>query len=125
MKNFQLFRYLKKWMPLIVLFFAVMTVFSYQLLHSRQTYIASAVIEYQKMGQEEESEPTEDGKAPDGMPIDVTEIYSSANMAKAMANLGLSYNSYSLDAFCASIKVEPVLTEPSDDAKENEKEEER
>ena len=74
MKNFQLFRYLKKWMPLIVLFFAVMTVFSYQLLHSRQTYIASAVIEYQKMGQEEESEPTEDGKAPDGMPIDVTEI---------------------------------------------------
>ena len=27
--------------------------------------------------------------------------------------------------FCASIKVEPVLTEPSDDAKENEKEEEK
>lgn len=125
MKNFQLFRYLKKWMPLIVIFFAVMTVFSYQVLNARQKYTASAVIEYQKMGQEEESEPTEDGTAPDGTSIDVTEIYSSANMAKAMANLGLSYNSYSLDAFCASIKVEPVLTETADDAKENEKEEEK
>ncbi len=119
----QLLRYLKKWMLLIIVFFVAMTVLSYRMLQSKQTYTASAVIEYKSMSNSESdsdqteadsegAEPASDGLAPDGTKIDVSEIYSSANMAKAMSNLGLSFNTYSLDALCASIKVEPIAPQP-------------
>lgn len=92
-------------MLLIVVFFVGMTAFAYRVLQSKQTYTASAVIEYKKMGgadgeqsSSQGTEPASDGLAPDGTKIDVSEIYSSANMAKAMSNLGLSYTAYSLDA---------------------------
>ncbi len=128
MKSLQLLRYLKKWMLLIVVFFVAMTVLSYQMLQSKQTYTASTVIEYKSMSNSESdsdsdqtetdsegSAPASNGLAPDGTKIDVSEIYSSANMAKAMSNLGLSFNTYSLDALCASIKVEPINLQPVGD----------
>ncbi len=104
MKNFQLFRYLKRWMPGIVLFFVVMTVAAYCALSSNQKYIATAVIHYSNEGAVE-------GLAPDGSEIDISEIYSSSNMAKAMENLGLSRDAYSVDQLCRSIMVTPILEE--------------
>jgi len=103
-KSFQLFRYLKKWMPGIVLFFAVMTVGTYCVLSSNQKYIATAVIHYS-------NEDAVEGLAPDGSEIDTSEIYSSSNMAKAMENLGLSRDTYSVDQLCSSITVTPILKE--------------
>ncbi len=102
MKNFQLFRYLKKWMPGIVLFFMVMTIGSYFILSSNQKYIARAVIHYSNEG-------AVNGFAPDGSEIDTSEIYASSNMARAMENLGLSQDMYSVDQLCSSIAVTPVL----------------
>ncbi len=111
MKKFQLFRYLKKWLPLILCFFVIMTIVSYEILGSRQKYTASAVIEYC-------NEEAKDGYAPDGSQIDVTEIASSANMAKVMANLGLSNEYYSLDAFCAGINIRPIIEEQAESIQE-------
>lgn len=102
MKKFQLFRYLKKWLPLIVIFFLAMTAFSYRILSNRQTYTASSVIEYS-------NEDAKNGYAPNGAKIDVSEISSSAGMAKVMQNLGLSHEDYSLDTLCARVSVEPVV----------------
>lgn len=104
MRNFQLFRYIKKWMPGIVLFFMVMTIGSYFILSSNQKYIATAVIHYSNEG-------AVNGFAPDGSEIDTSEIYSSSNMARAMENLGLSQDTYSIDRLCSSIAVTPVLKE--------------
>ena len=46
MKQFQIFRYLKRWLPLIVCFFIGMTLLASRVLAKKQTYTASAVIEY-------------------------------------------------------------------------------
>lgn len=107
MKKFQLFRYLKKWLPLIVIFFLAMTALSYRVLANRQTYTASSVIEYS-------NKDAKDGYAPNGAKIDVSEISSSAGMAKVMQNLGLSYENYSLDTLCAGVSVEPVIEEQAE-----------
>ena len=104
MKQFQIFRYLKRWLPLIVCFFIGMTLLASRVLAKKQTYTASAVIEYANGDAKE-------GRAPDGSAIDVSEIASAGNMAKVMENLGLSPASYSLDTLCASIRVEPIIEE--------------
>lgn len=104
MKEFQIFRYLKQWLPLILCFFVGMTIFAYRILAKKQYYIASAVIEYS-------NDQAKDGYAPDGSRIDVSEIVTSKNMTRVMENLGLPLESYSLDNLCASIKVEPVIEE--------------
>ncbi len=104
MKKFELFRYLKKWMFLIIAFFGVMTVLAFQTLEKRQRYMASSVVEFT-------NESASEGYAPDGSEIDVSEIYSSSNMTKVMDNLGLSQDDYSLDTLCAGITVTPIIEE--------------
>lgn len=103
-KRFQILRYLRRWLPLIICFFAGMTVLSSKMLGKKQTYTASAVIEYA-------NRDAKKGLAPDGSSIDVSEIASAGNMAKVMESLGLSPASYSLDSLCASIRVEPIIEE--------------
>ncbi len=102
MRDFQLGRYIKRWLPLVIAFLIVMTIFSNNFISKRQTYVASTVIEYC-------NKEAADGLAPDGTEINTAEIYSSANMARVMENLGLSIESYSLDSLCNSISVQPVL----------------
>ena len=104
MKKFELFRYLRKWMLLIIAFFCIMTVLAFQTLEKRQRYTASSVIEFT-------NESASEGYAPDGSEIDVSEIYSSSNMTKVMDNLGLSHEDYSLDTLCAGITVTPIIEE--------------
>lgn len=101
-RKFQILRYLKRWLPLIVCFFIGMTFFTSRMMAGRQSYTASAVIEYT-------NKEAKDGCAPDGSNIDVSEIASSGNMSKVMENLSLSLENYSLDTLCAGIKVDPVI----------------
>lgn len=116
MKQFQIIRYLKRWMPLIVVFLIGMTFVTTRMLEKKQTYTASAVIEYSNTG-------AKDGEAPDGSAIDVTEIASSNNMSKAMENLGMSPSSYNLDRLCASIRVEPLIDQQEQSIQEAKNEE--
>lgn len=104
MKNFQIFRYLKKWMPLVALFFVAMTAVAYGFLAGRQKYVASAVIRYN-------NEEAIDGLAPDGSEIDVAEINSSDIVAQAMKNLDLDTDEYSVEELCAAITASPILQE--------------
>lgn len=106
MREFQLGRYIKKWMPLIVIFFVVMTLFAYQTIAKMQTYVASTVIEYTNEGAIR-------GNAPDGSQINTAEIYSSSNMASTMNQLGITLDEYGLDRLCKSITVTPVVDEQS------------
>ena len=100
-RSFQILRYLKRWLPLIICFFIGMTFFTAKFLSGRQSYTASAVIEYTNAA-------AKNGYAPDGSAIDVSEIASVGNMAKVLENLDMP-TSYSLDSLCAGIKVEPVV----------------
>lgn len=104
MREFQLGRYLKKWLPLLIGFFVVMSILSYRVIQKRQTYIASTVIEYCNDGASQ-------GYAPDGTRINTAEINSSANMARVMRALGMSVEDYSLDRMCSSINVVPIQDE--------------
>ena len=106
MRDFQISRYLKKWLPLIIIFLVAMTAVSWRLLSVFHKYTASAVIEYLNPG-------ASTGYAPDSTKLDLTEIYSSANMAKVMDNLELDSTVYSLDKLCESITVEAVENEQS------------
>lgn len=47
MKEFQISRYVKKWLPLIIVVCVALTGAVYVFLSSSQTYIASAVIRYE------------------------------------------------------------------------------
>lgn len=104
MREFQIARYIKKWLALILLFFVLMTVGFYQMFRSMQTYTASAVIRYSNKG-------APDGLTPSGEEIDVTEIYSSSVMTKVIQNLKLDLSRYSIDKLSSSITVSPVEQE--------------
>ncbi len=111
MRKFELLRYLKRWMPMIVLFFVIMTAGAFRALEKRQSYEASSVIKYSNEG-------AADGLAPDGERIDVSEIYSSANMARVMENLGLSYDRNSLDVLCSGITVTPIIEQQDENIRD-------
>lgn len=111
MRKFELLRYLKRWMPMIVLFFVIMTAGAFRALEKRQSYEASSVIKYSNEG-------AADGLAPDGERIDVSEIYSSANMTRVMENLGLSYDRNSLDVLCSGITVTPIIEQQDENIRD-------
>ena len=77
MKNFQIFRYLKKLLPIIVVFCVVATYGINLKLKSSNTYVASEVIHYNDPAAEQ-------GVTPIGSKLDVNEIKSSAVMSKVV-----------------------------------------
>ena len=99
MKDFKLFSYIRKCWMLIVLCSLVMGVLFYSYFSGKQTYTASAIIQYKNAD-------AVNGLAPDGTEIDVTEIYSAEVMAKVFAKLGLNYSENNIDAVRAGIRVE-------------------
>lgn len=101
MRDFQVARYIKKWLALILIFFVLMTFVFYSLFTSMQTYTASAVIRYSNKG-------ASDGLTPSGEEIDIKEIYSSSVMTRVIQNLNLDINEYSIDKLSSSIEVSPV-----------------
>lgn len=100
MKKFQIFRYLKRILPLIIAICLLATVAVYYKLSASNNYIASEVIHYN-------DEQAEKGLAPDGGKLDVNEIKSSAVMSKVVDKLGLT-GIYSVDSLISRIYITPV-----------------
>lgn len=100
MKNLQIFRYLKKLLPLIMVFCIVATVGVYYKLSTSNTYVASEVIHYN-------DENAEKGLTPTGDKLDVSEIKSSAVMSKVVDRLELA-GIYSVDSLISRINIIPI-----------------
>lgn len=100
MKNFQILRYLKKLLPIIVIFCLLATYAVYFKLSTSNTYIASEVIHYN-------DEQAEKGLAPTGDKLDVNEIKSSAVMSKVVDKMGLT-GIYSVDSLISRIDITPI-----------------
>ena len=100
MKSFQIMRYLKRLLPIIlVLCVAATYVINYKL-KSSNTYVASEVIHYNDPAAEE-------GLTPTGSKLDVTEIKSSAVMSKVVDSMGLT-GIYSVDSLVSRISITPI-----------------
>lgn len=100
MKNFQMFRYLKKLLPLIIVLCLGTTYGIYYKLSTSNTYIASEVIHYN-------DEQAEQGLAPTGDKLDVNEIKSSVVMSKVVDKMGLT-GTYSVDNLISRINITPI-----------------
>lgn len=100
MKNFQILRYVKKFLPLIVVFCLLATYAIHFKLSASNTYIASEVIHYN-------DEQAEKGLAPSGDKLDVNEIKSSAVMSKVVDRMGLT-GVYSVDNLISRINITPI-----------------
>lgn len=103
MKKFQISRYIKKWLPLIITVCIALTIGVHMYLSSSQTYVASAVINY--------NIDSSTGLTPAGTDLDVTEIKSSSIMARVIDNLGLDPKEYSLDNLISRLSVSEVVDE--------------
>ena len=97
MKNFQILRYLKKLLPIIIVFCVVATYAINFKLKNSNTYVASEVIHYNDAAAEQ-------GFTPTGSKLDVNEIKSSAVMSKVVERMGLT-GIYSVDSLISRISI--------------------
>lgn len=104
MQEFQLSRYIKRWLPWIMVICVAATIGVYFFLSRSQTYVASAVINY-------DSEGASEGLTPLGTELNVDEIKSSGIMSKVMDNLELGETSYSLDDLISRLSITEVADE--------------
>lgn len=100
MKSFQIFRYIKKILPLIIVFCILATAVVYVKLSGANKYVASEVIHYNDA-------LAEQGLAPTGAKLDVNEIKSSAVMSKVVDSMGLT-GIYSVDSLISRISITPI-----------------
>jgi len=100
MKNFHILRYLKKLLPIIIVFCVLATYAINFKLNNSNTYVASEVIHYN-------DEQAEQGLAPTGEKLDVNEIKSSAVMSKVVDRMGLT-GIYSVDSLISRISITPI-----------------
>ncbi len=103
MKNFQILRYLKKLLPIIVVFCVLATYAINFKLKSSNTYVASEVIHYNDPAAEQ-------GFTPTGSKLDVNEIKSSAIMSKVVERMGLT-GIYSVDSLISRVSIIPLPDE--------------
>lgn len=109
MEEKKIFRYIKRLLPLILVVSFVLSGLFYFAMSKKQTYVASAVINYNY-------KEAEEGKTPIGTTLDVSEIKSSAILAKAIEKMSLS-DQYSADKLSSRI----TITEVPDPDKEQQK----
>lgn len=103
MKTFQFMKYLKKLLPLIIVFCVLATYAVNYKLKGSNTFVASEVIHY--------NDPqTELGLTPTGAKLDVNEIKSSAVMSKVVNRLGLT-GIYSVDSLISRISITSIPDE--------------
>lgn len=100
MKNFSFLKYIKKFLPILLVFCLLATYAVYYKLSSSNSYIASEVIHFN-------DEQAEKGLAPTGAKLDVNEIKSSAVMSKVVDKLGLT-GIYSVDSLTSRINITPI-----------------
>ena len=103
MKNFQIMRYLKKLLPIIIVFCVIATYGINFKLKNSNTYVASEVIHYNDL-------QAEKGLTPTGSKLDVNEIKSSAVMSKVVDKMGLT-GIYSVDSLISRISITPIPDE--------------
>ncbi len=103
MKNFQIMRYLKKILPIIVVFCVLATYAIHFKLKNSNTFVASEVIHYNDPAAEQ-------GVTPTGSKLDVNEIKSSAVMSKVVDKMGLT-GIYSVDSLISRISIIPLPDE--------------
>ena len=101
MKQFSILRYLKQFRLLIFLVSIIGALLVLLFGISQQHYIASAVIKYT-------NSEAKQGYTPDGSPLNVEEIYSSAVIDSALAELGYKAN---IDSIRSNCYVEEVIPE--------------
>ena len=104
MKQFHIAGYLKKYQFLIVILSLLAGLFFYVYMQRQQTYSATAVISYTNDG-------AEDGLAPDGSQIDVSEIYSSQVMSRVFERMGLNYDDHNLDELRSRVSINEIVSE--------------
>lgn len=104
MKKFKPLDLLKKYRVLIVCVALLAGVVAYFMLNQKQTYTASALIQYT-------NEDAEQGLAPDGTEIDTSEIYAADVMKEVFTRMNMSYDDYNLDEFRSRVVVKEVMTE--------------
>ena len=104
MKEFRPFQYIKKYVGSIVVVLVLLTAGLYFLLSSMQTYTASVIIDYKYEG-------AENGQAPDGTKLDLSEISSSNIISQVLDNLGLNQSIYPIDAVKSNISVVQIENE--------------
>jgi len=103
MKSFQIMRYLKKVLPIIVIVCVLATYAINFKLKNSNTFVASEVIHY--------NDPqAEQGLTPTGSKLDVNEIKSSAVMSKVVNKMGLT-GIYSVDSLISRISITPLPDE--------------
>lgn len=102
MRKFEFSRYIKKFLPFIVVLCILLTAAVYFVLSSSQKYVASTVIHY-------DYDMAKSGLAPDGTELDINEIKSSAIMTKVTANLGLDEGIYSIDSLLSRVNITEVI----------------
>lgn len=112
MEERKVFRYIKRMLPYVLVLSLVLSGFVHYFMRKRQTYVSSAVINYN-------FESAEQGKTPIGTDLDVSEIKSSAILAKAIDKLSLSDN-YSADKLSSRITITEV-PDPDKEAQKNAK----
>lgn len=103
MKNFQIMRYLKKILPIIVIFCVIATYGINYKLKNSNTYVAAEVIHYNDY-------QAEQGLTPIGTELDVNEIKSSAVMSKVVNKMGLT-GIYSVDSLISRIAITAIPDE--------------
>ena len=103
MKNFQIMRYLKKLLPIIVIFCVLVTYAINFKLKNSNTFVASEVIHYNDPAAEQ-------GLTPTGSKLDVNEIKSSAVMSKVVDRMGLT-GLYSVDSLISRLSITPIPDE--------------
>ncbi len=111
MKEFRLLSYIKQYQILIVLFSLTMGILFYSYFSGKQTYTASAIIQYR-------NPEAVQGLAADGTEIDVTEIYSSEVMTRVFEKLGLNYSENNMDAIRANVRVEAAQSKEEETVQE-------
>ncbi len=103
MKNFQILRYLKKLLPIIMIFCVIATYAINFNLKNSNTYVASEVIHYNDPAAEQ-------GLTPTGSKFDVSEIKSSSVMSKVVHRMGLT-GIYSVDSLISRLSITPIPDE--------------
>lgn len=103
MKNFQIIRYLKKILPIIVIVCVLVTYAINFKLKNSNTFVASEVIHYNDPAAEQ-------GLTPIGSKLDVNEIKSSVVMSKVVNKMGLT-GIYSVDSLISRISITPIPDE--------------
>ena len=109
MRKFSVLLYLKQFSVLIFLFALIGSLAIYFYGKSQQRYVASAVIQYTNTG-------AKAGYTPDGSPLNVEEIYSSAVIDAALTDLGYQTNIDSIRSNCYVEEVVPEAQQKLNDA---------